>query len=142
MDLTEQISKEEGMETDRRGSGHEHRSTTPWAVIVKFEIKEGCEAEWLRLVQEVLDAMRHEKTFISTSMCAHPSEPGTFMLFEVWEDRDEFFAVQTKREYRRALTERLPELTRAPVTFDEWTEIRADYAIHARRGPSQSRGTD
>ncbi|MDJ1134170.1 hypothetical protein [Streptomyces iconiensis] len=37
------------------------------------------------------------------------------------------------REYRRPLMERLPELTRSPVVFGEWAEIRADYAVHARR---------
>lgn len=66
-------------------------------------------------------------------MCTRPDEPGKFLLFEVWEDRDEFFATQANRQYRRPLMERLPELTRSPVIFDEWTEGRADYAVHARR---------
>ncbi|CAL9466791.1 hypothetical protein SUDANB145_02746 [Streptomyces sp. enrichment culture] len=109
------------------------RRATPWAVMATFDVKEGCEEEWSRLVQDVIDEMRHEKTFISTSMCRRPDEPGKFLLFEVWADRAEFFATQVNREYRRPLMERLPELTRSPVVFDEWTEIRADHAVHVRR---------
>jgi quinol monooxygenase YgiN len=57
------------------------------------------------------------------------------MLFELWEDRDEFFTIQVNREYRRSLVERLPTLVRSPVVFEEWNEIRADYAdaIHGRK---------
>uniref|UniRef100_A0AAU3GZI1 Antibiotic biosynthesis monooxygenase n=1 Tax=Streptomyces sp. NBC_01401 TaxID=2903854 RepID=A0AAU3GZI1_9ACTN len=121
------------METSTRNPGHVHRSTSAWAVMATFDVKEGCEEEWSRLVQDVIDAMRHEKTFISTSMCARPDEPSKYLLFEVWESREEFFATQVNREYRRPLMERLPELTRAPATFDEWTEIRADYATPGRR---------
>lgn len=115
-------------------SGEGASSAKSWAVIAKFDLNEGCEAEWMQLVGRVIDAMKHEKTFISTSMCAHPSQQGKFMLFEVWEDRDEFFTTQVHRDYRRALMERLPELIRSPVVFDEWTEIRADFskAIHKR----------
>ena len=120
------------MERDDQHPEDSHRAE-PWAVMATFDVKEGCEEEWSRLVQDVINEMRHEKTFISTSMCRRPDEPGKFLLFEVWEDRDEFFATQVNREYRRPLMERLPELTRSPVVFDEWTEVRADYAVHARR---------
>lgn len=121
------------MNSKHSQAGNESYSTKPWAVIAKFDIKEGCETEWLQGVQEVIDAMRHEESFISTSMCAHPSEPGKFMLFEVWKSREEFFTTQVNREYRHSFMERLSTLIRSPVVFDEWKEIRADYAIHVQR---------
>lgn len=105
----------------------------PWAVVARFDLKDGAHQEWLAIVEEVIDAMRHEPTFISTSLCADPSAPGRFMLFEVWQDRDEFFDVQANRNYRRTLMARLPDLVRSPVTFEEWNELRADYSIHVRR---------
>ena len=122
------LTKEREMGPDYQDSRNEGQSAKPWAVIAKFDIKEGCEVEWMRLVQEVIDSMKHEETFISTSMCTHPTEQGKFMLYEVWKDRDEFFTVQVKREYRHQLMERLPTLIRSPVIFDEWNQIRADYA--------------
>jgi quinol monooxygenase YgiN len=98
-------------------------------VIAKFDVKEECVAEWKQIVDDVINNMSNEKTFISTSMCEHPTEPGKFMLFEVWEDREDFFTVQAHREYRHTLMARLPALLKSPVTFDEWTEIRAPFTV-------------
>lgn len=98
-------------------SGH---SAKPWAVVATFDLKEGHGTEWIQIVEEVVDAMKYEKTFISTSVCAHPTEPGKFVLFEVWKDRGEFFTIQVNRDYRRTLMERLPTLIQAPVIFEEW----------------------
>ena len=61
---------------------HAANSAKPWAVIATFDIQEGCETEWVQTVEEEFNDMRHEKTFISASMCARPSELGKFLLFE------------------------------------------------------------
>lgn len=108
-------------------------STRPWAHITRIDVKEECVEEFLWRVQEVLDAMRHEKTFISTSMCVHPSDPGKFILFEVWEDKDEFYAVQKSRPYRTAHFQRFPDLLRSPSSREDWCEIRSDFAVHLNR---------
>lgn len=121
------------MDSKNLQTGNSSYLTKPWVLIAKFDVKEECEAEWLQGVQEVIDAMRHEASFISTSICAHPSEPGKFMLFEVWKSREQFFETELNREYRRSLTERMSTLLRSPAVLDEWHEIRADYAIHVRR---------
>lgn len=115
------------------GPTHSDRAPRPWAVVVKLDIKPEHVTEWLESVEEVLDAMRHEKSFVSTSLCAHPTEPNKFLLFEVWQDRDEFFTVQANRDYRQPFMEKMERFLQSPVNFDEWQEIRADYAIHARR---------
>lgn len=131
-DFPYEVSHDAETPTTKGEPQEEPRSAKPWSVIARFDVKEGCEAEWIQLVQEVIEAMKHEKTFISTSMCAHRTEPGKFMLYEVWEDRDEFYTTQVKREYRHSLMERLPALLRSPVVFEEWTEIRADYTSAIR----------
>lgn len=53
------------------------------------------------LVASVLDAMRHEPTFINTVLHRDPADPTRLMLYETWLDRDDFFQVQLKRDYRR-----------------------------------------
>jgi quinol monooxygenase YgiN len=108
-------------------------STKAWVLMARIYLKEGVVPEFMQRVQAVLDEMRHEKTFRTASLCAHPTDPYQFLLFEVWEDRDEFFSVQVNREYRQPHAERFREFLRSPTVFEEWHEIRADYAIHARR---------
>lgn len=119
-------TEEQELEAIPQASKNEHHPRKPWVVPAKFDVKEEGEAEWLQIVHGVLDAMRHEGMFISTTICADPSEQGKYMLFEVWKDRDDFFTVQAKREYRHTLMERLPALLRSPVVFEEWTQVRVD----------------
>lgn len=109
------------------------RETRPWAVVVKLDIKPEHASEWLDSVDEVLDTMRHEKSFVSTTLCAHPSEPGKFLLFEIWRDREEFFTVQANRDYRRPFMEKMQKFLQKPVNFDEWRETRTDYAVQMWR---------
>ena len=116
-----------------RVAGPDPRSAGPWAVVARMTVKEGRQEEWLSLVNEVMNTMRHERTFVSTSMCVHATDPHKFMHFEVWESREEFFGVQVHRDYRKALMEKLPSLLEEPATFEEWVETRADYAVHVRR---------
>ena len=111
----------------------EERAKKPWVWMAKIQIKEGLVAEFLDRVQQVLDEMRHEKTFLTTSLCAHPTEENTFLLFEVWKDKDEFFGTQLDREYRRPHTERFKELVVTPPVFEEWRELRLDLAVQVRR---------
>ena len=76
-------------------------------MLVFFHIKPGFQSEYENLVAPVLDAMRHEPTFINTVLHSDPEDPTRFMLYETWLDRDDFFQVQLKRDYRRAYEERL-----------------------------------
>src|SRR3546814_17743425 len=97
--------------------------------LSKIHIKDGLVSEFLDRVQQVLDEMRHEKTFLSTSLCAHPTDENTFLLFEVWKDKDEFFTTQLDREYRRPHTDRFKVLVVTPPVFEEWHELRLDIEI-------------
>src|SRR3546814_20209917 len=55
----------------------EERAQKPWVWMAKIHIKDGLVAEFLDRVQQVLDEMRHEKTFLSTSLCEHPTDENT-----------------------------------------------------------------
>ena len=111
----------------------EERLQKPWVWMAKIHIKDGHVSEFLDRVQQILDEMRHEKTFLTTSLCAHPTDENTFLLFEVWKDKDEFFSAQLNREYRRPHTDRFKDLVVTPPVFEEWRELRLDIAVQALR---------
>lgn len=78
--------------------------------------------------------MRHEPTFINTVLHRDPEDPTQFMLYETWVDRDNFFQVQMKRDYRRVYEERLPQLLQKPRQIFFWEPIRSDFAFFSVRG--------
>src|SRR3546814_16657468 len=93
--------------------------------MAKIHIKDGLVAEFLDRVQQVLDEMRHETTFVSTSLCAHPTDENTFLLFEVWKATDEVFTTPLDRGDRRPNTERFKDLVVTTQRFEErWEEGR------------------
>ncbi|HEX7125319.1 MAG TPA: putative quinol monooxygenase [Thermodesulfobacteriota bacterium] len=100
-------------------------------VVVSIHVKPGCEEEFLRLVTPVLDAMRHEATFINAVLHQDPEDPTRFMLYETWADRDDVSQVQIHREYRKAYWARLPEILCEPRHIQSWRPLRGDFAFFA-----------
>ncbi|WP_428483847.1 antibiotic biosynthesis monooxygenase [Rhodopila sp.] len=98
-----------------------------FVLLVTIPVKPGCEHECLALINEVIDAMRHEPTFVNTVLHRSADDPGLFMLHETWMDRDDFFSVQLKRPYRADYEARLPDLLRAPREMTVFEPLRADY---------------
>src|SRR5215217_5703953 len=88
--------------------------------VVSLHVKPGREQEWLDLVEPVLDAMRHEPTFINAVLHRDPDDPTHFMLYETWADPDDLVDVQMKRGYRAAYEARLPNLLREPRQARIW----------------------
>ncbi len=103
-----------------------------FVLLATVPIKVGCELEYLALVNEVNEAMRHEPTFVNTVLHRSADDPGLFMLHETWQNREDFFAVQMRRPYRAKYEARLPELLRAPREMQVFEPLRADYADPAR----------
>jgi quinol monooxygenase YgiN len=105
-------------------------STAEGAVVfvIALHVKPGREDEFLGLLTPVLDAMRHEATFVNAVLHRDPEEPSRFMLYETWADLDDVVQVQIKRDYRKAYLDRLPELLRAPREIQVWRPQRADFA--------------
>jgi quinol monooxygenase YgiN len=106
--------------------------------IVSIHVKPGCEAEFLRLVTPVLDAMRHEATFINAALHRDPADPTRFMLYETWADLDDVAQVQIHREYRQAYMARLPDILREPRQVQFWQPLRGDFTFFA--GVTEARG--
>jgi quinol monooxygenase YgiN len=100
----------------------------PVAFTVTLHVKPGREDAFLRLLTPVLDAMRHEATFINAVLHRDPEDPTRFMLYETWADLDDVVEVQLKRAYRRAYHEALPKLLRAERGIGVWQPIRTDFA--------------
>ena len=112
------------------GSGG-HDGAKPFVVIVSLHVKPGHEEEFLRLLAPVLDAMRHEASFINAALHLDPEDPTRFMLYETWADRDDLIDVQMKRPYRSAYEARLPEILREPRRIELWRPLRADFTFFA-----------
>ncbi|HEY8370497.1 MAG TPA: putative quinol monooxygenase [Thermodesulfobacteriota bacterium] len=97
--------------------------------VVSIHVKPGYEEEFLRLVTPVLDAMRHEATFVNAVLHRDPDDPTRFMLYETWADLDELSRVQVHREYRKAYWARLPRLLREPRQVQIWEPLRGDFTF-------------
>ena len=116
--------------TDGEGPGGRD-DAKPFVVIVSLHVKPGHEEEFLHLLMPVLDAMRHEATFINAALHRDPEDPTRFMLYETWADRDDLINVQMKRPYRSAYEARLPEILREPRQVQLWQPLRADFTFVA-----------
>ena len=80
----------------------------------------------MRPVNPVNDAMRHEDTFVNTTLHRSADDPALFMLYETWLDREDFFSVQMKRPYRSEYEARLPALLRWPREMQVFEALRSD----------------
>jgi quinol monooxygenase YgiN len=105
---------------------------------ILLHLKSGCESEFLRLLAPVLDAMRHETTFINAVLHQDPEDPTRFMLYETWADLDDVTQVQIHRDYRQAYWARLPELLREPRQIETWRPVRADFRFSAAARPQSA----
>jgi quinol monooxygenase YgiN len=83
----------------------------------------------------VLDAMRHETSFVNAVLHQDPEDPTRFMLYETWADRDDVENVQLRRAYRQPYLARLPELLRDERRIQLWKPLRGDFAFRAARAP-------
>ncbi len=110
----------------------DRKSGKELAIIVSLNVKPGREAEFLNLLTPVLDAMRHEPTFINGALHQDPEDPSRFMIYETWADPEELVQVQLKRDYRKAYEARLPELLREPRHVQLWRPMRGDFTFFAR----------
>lgn len=102
------------------------------AVIVHLHIKAGHESDFIELLHPVLDAMRHEPTFINAVLHQDPVEANRFMIYETWADMADLKEVQVKREYRKEYEERLEALSETPRRIEVWEPMRSDFAFPGR----------
>ncbi|MCB4822288.1 putative quinol monooxygenase [Roseicella aerolata] len=106
-------------------------SPEPFTILITLQVRPGREAEFLGLLAPVLNAMRHEPTFINTILHQDPEDPCRFLLYETWTDRRDLVEVQMQRPYRAALNARLPDLLAEPRRIEVWQALRADFAFRS-----------
>ena len=99
------------------------------AFTVTLHVKPGREAEFLDLLMPVLDAMRHEPSFINAVLHRSPDDPTLFMIYETWADLDELMQVQIPRDYRQAYIAALPDVLRQERGVTIWQPMRGDFAV-------------
>lgn len=93
---------------------------------VYFHVRHGCEQEFVEIITPVMDAMRHEATFVNAVLHAHPEDSTRFMLYETWSDADDVEQVQLHRSYRQPFWSRLPHILASPREVQTWSKQRAD----------------
>lgn len=122
--------KQDAFGKQNLADAQEHGSEVSF--IISVHLKPGHEEEFLSLVTPVLDAMRHEPSFINAVLHRDAEDPARFMLYETWADLDDVMEVQIHREYRKAYWDRLPELLAEPRQVQVWKPMRSDFAFFAK----------
>src|SRR5690606_20094519 len=94
--------------------------------LIRFDVKPEQLERFHRLLNHVLDEMRHEPMFHQVVLHAHPEQKNVFLLYETWEDHDDVLNVQIGRPYRKEWHDALDELLAAPRDISMWTPLRSD----------------
>jgi quinol monooxygenase YgiN len=94
--------------------------------VIKFQVAPGNYSDFVALLTGVLDAMRHESTFVEAMLHADPDDANKLMLYETWKDHDDVVNVQLHRPYRQAFHEALPTMLASPRDISIWRCLRAD----------------
>ena len=88
--------------------------------VIRFQIVPDKHHDFLALLNGVLDAMRHEPTFVEAMLHADPEDANRLMLYETWQDHEDVVNVQIHRPYRQAFHEALPTMLAAPRDISIW----------------------
>lgn len=94
--------------------------------LIEFNVRAGERGRFLRLLNDVLDAMRHEPTFEASSLCVDPEDEHRLLLHETWADHDDVVEVQMKRAYRDDWHAALESLLVRPRQISIWRPLRRD----------------
>ena len=94
--------------------------------VITFHVAKGNRERFRALLDPVLDAMRHEDSFVRASLHVDPENLDVFQLHETWADHDDVVNVQLLRPYRAAWHAALPELLERPRDIQVWRPLRSD----------------
>jgi quinol monooxygenase YgiN len=98
----------------------------PVTYLIKFQVVPRQRDRFLKLLEDVLDAMRDEPTFHEAILHRDPASEHRFMLYETWESHEDVVNVQVHRPYRQAWHEALPMLLERERDISIWKPMRAD----------------
>ena len=96
--------------------------------LIEFDVKPAERERFLRLLNGVLDAMRHEEMFMDATLHADPQNDNRFLLHETWRSHEDVLTVQLARPYREEWHAALPELLDGERRISMWQKLRSDRA--------------
>lgn len=94
--------------------------------VIKFDVVPARRERFLKLLNGVLDHMRHEDMFVQATLHADPGDENRFLLHETWRDHQDVMEVQVARPYRTDWHDALPGLLQQPRVISIWSPIRSD----------------
>lgn len=98
----------------------------PETYVITFHVRPGMAERFRALLDPVIDAMRHEATFVHAALHVDPERPDVFQLHETWTDREDVLNVQLHRAYRAEWHAALDELLVKPRQIQTWKSLRID----------------
>lgn len=98
----------------------------PETYVITFHVKADQVERFRSLLDPVLDAMRHETTFVRATLHVDPERHNVFQLHETWTDRDDVLNIQLHRPYRQEWHNALDDILVEPRQIAIWTVVRAD----------------
>ena len=97
--------------------------------LIEFDVKPTERERFLRLLNGVLDAMRHEAMFVGATLHADPENDTRFLLHETWQSHEDVLSVQLARPYREEWHAALPDLLAAERKISIWQPLRSDLSV-------------
>ncbi|MCJ8518385.1 quinol monooxygenase YgiN [Pseudorhizobium tarimense] len=95
--------------------------------LIEFDVKPAELDRFLRLLNGVLDAMRHEAMFVSANLHAAPENDNRLLLHETWRSHGDVLQVQLGRSYREEWHAALPDLLASDRKISVWQPLRDDH---------------
>ena len=90
----------------------------PIIVVMKMWAKEGLDSEVAETFKYMMDIVIKESTCRLLKAERSVEDRSHYILYEEWDDYDEFQNVQLKREYRSDFAERMRKLTAKPSQME------------------------
>ncbi|MES5044611.1 putative quinol monooxygenase [Rhizobium nepotum] len=106
--------------------------------LIGFKVRPGQRDRFLELLNALLDAMRHENTFVNATLHRDGDNENHFLLHETWSDHQDVLDVQIRRPYRQAWHDALPDLLDAPRDISVWHPMRTDHAARDYHPPTNA----
>ncbi|WP_139346147.1 putative quinol monooxygenase [Pseudorhizobium flavum] len=97
--------------------------------LIEFDVMPTERERFLRLMNGVLDAMRHEAMFVGATLHADPENDTRFLLHETWQSHEDVLSVQLARPYREEWHAALPDLLAAERKISIWQPLRSDLSV-------------
>ena len=95
----------------------------PITVVMKMWAKDGLDQEVADTFKYMMDIVIQEPTCRLLKVQRSLQDESHYILYEEWDDHDEFFNVQLKRDYRRGFAERMHALTAQPSQMEIFEQI-------------------